>query len=116
MISLVRKLRYEVKTDVSNTLVENSSKRKFFFENVKKLADKTFCFTSKVSEGEITMRLLELFYNHAHYWGVPHPRSTDDRLIQTCYECGAEREVKAQLYQSNTGKVVAPYQGDKYAA
>jgi hypothetical protein len=62
------------------------------------------------------MRLLELFYNHAHYWGVPHPRSTDDRLIQTCYECGAEREVKAQLYQSNTVKAVAPYQGDKYAA
>ena len=63
-----------------------------------------------------TMRLLELFYNHAHYWGVPHPRSTDDRLIQTCYECGSEREVKAQLYQSNPAKAVAPYQGDKYAA
>jgi 16S rRNA C1402 N4-methylase RsmH len=25
-----------------------------------------------------------------HYWCTPH-RSTDRRLIQVCYECGAER-------------------------
>ena len=25
-----------------------------------------------------------------HYWCTPH-RSTDKRLVQVCYECGAER-------------------------
>ncbi len=25
-----------------------------------------------------------------HYWCVPH-RSSDNRLVQVCYECGAER-------------------------
>ncbi len=25
-----------------------------------------------------------------HYWLTPH-RSTDNRLVQMCYECGAER-------------------------
>ena len=28
-----------------------------------------------------------------HYWCTPH-RSTDDRLVQVCYECGAERPVR----------------------
>ena len=27
-----------------------------------------------------------------HYWSVPH-RSDAGNLIQTCYECGAERSV-----------------------
>lgn len=27
-----------------------------------------------------------------HYWCIPH-RSADKRLIQVCYECGAERPV-----------------------
>ena len=40
------------------------------------------------------MKILAFLKNHAHYWGVPHPRSVDNRLIQVCYECGAEREIK----------------------
>jgi hypothetical protein len=28
-----------------------------------------------------------------HYWCTPH-RSEDDRLIQVCYECGAERPAR----------------------
>ena len=28
-----------------------------------------------------------------HYWGTPH-RSADNRLIQVCYECGAERPAR----------------------
>lgn len=30
--------------------------------------------------------------NHEHYWGVPHPRATDNKLIQVCYGCSRERE------------------------
>jgi hypothetical protein len=58
------------------------------------------------------MRLLEMFYNHSHYWGVPHPRSVDNKLIQVCYECGAEREIKVQLRQSDEVKISTPYHGD----
>src|ERR1044072_5013579 len=47
------------------------------------------------------MNLRELFYNHAHYWGVPHPRTVDSQMIQTCYECGAERQVKINFQSSN---------------
>ena len=28
-----------------------------------------------------------------HYWCTPH-RSEDDRLVQVCYECGAERPAR----------------------
>lgn len=28
-----------------------------------------------------------------HYWCVPH-RSTDNQLVQVCYECGAERPAR----------------------
>jgi hypothetical protein len=28
-----------------------------------------------------------------HYWCIPH-RSADNRLIQVCYECGAERQAR----------------------
>jgi len=28
-----------------------------------------------------------------HYWCTPH-RSADKRLVQVCYECGAERKVQ----------------------
>lgn len=34
---------------------------------------------------------------HEHYYGVPHQRESDSRLVQVCYECGAERFVKAAL-------------------
>jgi hypothetical protein len=46
------------------------------------------------------MKMLAFLRNHSHYWGVPHARSTDDRLIQVCYECGAERQVKIELRPS----------------
>lgn len=43
------------------------------------------------------MNLLSLLSNHTHYWGVPHERHADERLIQTCYGCGKERELKVEL-------------------
>ena len=46
------------------------------------------------------MKLKQLFANHSHYWGVPHPRALDNRLIQTCYGCGREREIKVELRAS----------------
>jgi len=47
------------------------------------------------------MSLLQLFYNHAHHWGVPHRPFQDDKLMQTCYACGAQREVKISFPHSN---------------
>ena len=61
------------------------------------------------------MNIMSFFRNHAHYWGVPHPRTNDDRLIQTCYECGAEREVKIELRPSPV-RVILPAQDDNLAA
>lgn len=43
------------------------------------------------------MSILNFFRNHRCYWGVPHPRPKDDALVQTCYECGKEREIKIEL-------------------
>ena len=43
------------------------------------------------------MNLLSLFTNHDHYWGLPHERSVDRRLVQTCYGCGRERLIKVEL-------------------
>jgi hypothetical protein len=34
---------------------------------------------------------------HRHYWGIPHRRAVDNRMIQICYECGKEREVRMDL-------------------
>ena len=53
------------------------------------------------------MSLMLFLRNHRHYWGVPHDRSTDDRLVQTCYECGAEREIKIELRPWISSKLVA---------
>lgn len=58
------------------------------------------------------MKILSLLKSHDHYWGVMHTRSQDNRLIQTCYECGAEREVKIELRPSP----FAADQGDTKAA
>lgn len=58
---------------------------------------------------------MDFFNYHSHYWGVPHPRSTDNKLIQICYECGAEREIKIELRQSEEPAVVQ-YPGDKLVA
>ncbi|MEW6212921.1 MAG: hypothetical protein AB1631_31650 [Acidobacteriota bacterium] len=46
------------------------------------------------------MSLLNFLTSHTHYWGVPHARTSDNRLIQVCYECGAERLVKIELRPS----------------
>lgn len=42
------------------------------------------------------MSIRDWFY-HRHYWGIPHRRVTDNRMIQICYECGKEREVRMDL-------------------
>ena len=62
------------------------------------------------------MRILGFLRNHAHYWGIPHPRNNDNRLIQTCYECGAERIVKIELRPSPFDDIAAPIHGDHLAA
>ena len=62
------------------------------------------------------MKLLAFLRNHAHYWGVPHTRSTDNRFIQICYECGAEREVKIDLRRVSVDDVMAPIHADHLAA
>ena len=41
-----------------------------------------------------------LLKGHKHYWGVPHERELDRRMIQTCYECSAEREIRIDLHPS----------------
>ena len=43
------------------------------------------------------MDILYFLTSHRHYWGIPHERPADRRLIQTCYECGREREIKVDL-------------------
>jgi hypothetical protein len=62
------------------------------------------------------MRLLAFLRNHAHYWGIPHPRNLDDRLVQTCYECGAERIVKIELRPAPVEEIMAPLHSDHLAA
>ena len=42
----------------------------------------------------LKMDILAIPRNHKHCWGVYHIRASDDRMIQICYECGAERESK----------------------
>ena len=62
------------------------------------------------------MKLLAFLRNHTHYWGVPHPRNEDDRLVQTCYECGAERVIKIELRPSTLDDLTLPIDGDHLAA
>ena len=71
--------------------------------------------TSKYREGQ-DMKILAFLRNHYHYWGVPHPRTRDNRLIQTCYECGAEREIKIELRPSPFVNLSAGENGDNLAA
>jgi len=54
------------------------------------------------------MNILRLFTGHEHYWGVPHVRVADRLLIQTCYECGADRRVKVDLQPSPTLELPRP--------
>ena len=37
-----------------------------------------------------------------HYWCTPH-RSADNRLVQVCYECGAERPARELHKETVTG-------------
>jgi hypothetical protein len=63
------------------------------------------------------MKLLEIFTNHSHYWGVPHRSLRDDRLIQTCYECSAQREVKVSFPHSDRMQIaLAPHQISRLTA
>jgi hypothetical protein len=62
------------------------------------------------------MNLLAFLRNHQHYWGVPHPRTADDRLVQTCYECGAEREIKIELRAPAADDITYPFEGGGLAA
>lgn len=62
------------------------------------------------------MRILAFLRNHAHYWGIPHPRNNDNRLVQTCYECGAERIIKIELRPPVVEDILAPLHGDHLAA
>jgi hypothetical protein len=49
------------------------------------------------------VNILQLLTGHEHYWGVPHKRLVADKLlIQTCYECGADRRVRADLQPSSS--------------
>ena len=43
------------------------------------------------------MNFKKLFAMHQHYWGIPYSRTVDNRLVQTCYECGEDRDVKVEL-------------------
>lgn len=38
--------------------------------------------------------------NHKHYWGIPHRRNPDGKLVMTCYECGREQIVTTNLLVS----------------
>ncbi len=60
-------------------------------------------------------KILAFLRNHTHYFGIPHPRAADERLVQTCYECGAEREVKIELRPSPED-LTAPIHDDHLAA
>ena len=62
------------------------------------------------------MKLLEIFNYHSHYWGIPHSRTMDNRLVQTCYECGAEREVKIELRPQSDENVTMPVRDGQIAA
>ena len=62
------------------------------------------------------MSILSFFRNHSHYWGVPHPRAKDSHLVQVCYECGAEREIKIELRPSAVERITQPYPDDHLAA
>jgi len=39
-----------------------------------------------------------------HYWCTPH-RSADNRLVQVCYECGAERPAR-ELHNELTPELI----------
>jgi hypothetical protein len=52
--------------------------------------------------------LKELFSSHKQYWGIPYPHAIGNRPVQTCYECGANRDVKVELHGPTVCKVALP--------
>jgi hypothetical protein len=62
------------------------------------------------------MKLLQFFKSHQHYWGICHARPSDNRLVRTCYECGAERVVKADLRPSPFAEQAPNEKGETKAA
>ena len=58
--------------------------------------DSAYCLPVVVYLGTL-MSLFEFIIGHRHHFGVWHRRSSDGKLIQRCYECGREREVKVRL-------------------
>lgn len=71
---------------------------------------------NKRRQGAKKMKILAFLRNHAHYWGIPHTRTSDNRLIQTCYECGAERQMTIELRPSPFVNIDAPIHEDHLAA
>ncbi|HEY6331097.1 MAG TPA: hypothetical protein VI756_17345 [Blastocatellia bacterium] len=56
------------------------------------------------------MNILELVY-HRHYWSLPH-RGEGNRIIQTCYDCGKDRESAVKIdgvRQSAYSPMVEPH-------
>ena len=51
------------------------------------------------------MAVLDFFRTHRHYWGVPHKRRADNKLVQTCYGCSKERKVEVNF--SSDGSEIA---------
>ena len=52
-----------------------------------------------------------------HYWCTPH-RSADNRLVQVCYECGAERPVRELHTEFSREKLddsLSPYRNESKA-
>jgi hypothetical protein len=96
-------------------LIRRILKQNGFQLRLMKCGNKTQVNWAYADEGT-TMNILAFFTNHHHYWGIPHPGSPDDRLVQTCYECGAEREVKIRLRASPVDEILAPMHGGNLAA
>lgn len=57
-----------------------------------------------------------IFHKPRTLLGYPLFQKQDNRLIQTCYECGAEREVKIELRPLPLDDVMTPIHGDNLAA
>lgn len=41
-----------------------------------------------------------------HYWGTPH-RTPDSKLVQVCYECGAERPASTLYNEFAAGRTAS---------
>lgn len=62
------------------------------------------------------MKLFEHLYNHSHHWGVPHRPFRDSLLLQTCYECGAQRKVKVSFPYTGNVEATKTFSHNKKSA